>query len=72
MSEYANYIEQSAFEDGLSVGRAEAKQRIKALQQQIDAVLEICREVSDDWAPEHPPYAAQEMIERIREKLGKE
>jgi len=40
MSEYATYIEQSAFEDGLAKGRAELRHRIEELQAQLDAVRE--------------------------------
>ena len=39
------------------------------LRTQLDKIREACRETSDDWAPEHPPYAAQELIERIESIL---
>ena len=35
MSEYANYIEQSAYEDGLEVGRKESAKRIKELEREL-------------------------------------
>ena len=56
--------------DGLSIGydREEAEDFItfvNGLATRLDKIQEACREVSDDWSPEHPPYAAQELIERI-------
>ena len=39
------------------------------LQAQLEKVRECCRETSNDWAPEQPPYAAQDLIERIEEVL---
>ena len=40
-----------------------------ALEAKIDAIKEIMREHRDDWAPEHPPYALMDCLERMEEVL---
>ena len=41
------------------------KQRAEKAEASIKEMAEACRETSDDWAPEQPPYAAADLIERI-------
>ena len=35
----------------------------------LDAVQEVCRETSDDYAPDRPPYDVTDLIERIEKAM---
>ena len=36
----------------------------------VEAIEEACTEIQNDWAPEQPPYEAQELIREIRLLTG--
>jgi hypothetical protein len=67
MSEYANYVEQAAYEDGLERGRQESRQRIKELEKTL---IEAERDWEEERRKVRKLEAKLKRVEEVRDDLA--